>query len=100
MLVINLAHHGFDDVFKGHQSVHPAEFVDHHGHVDAVGLHPHHEIGGAHGGGHIERGAFEPRQNLGGRVHRLGRVGQEAKDVLQVGHAHGVVQGLAIDRNA
>ena len=60
MLVINVADDRLDQVFQGHQAVGAAELVDHQSHVGAGGLHLQQQIGGAHGGWHIERVPADP----------------------------------------
>ena len=117
MLVADLADDGLDDVLDGHETVGATVFVDDQRHLDVGGLHLLQQVGSRHGGRHEqqradEAGGFERHRQVGaaeidGPVGRqvvgAGRrtvTGDVADQILDVDHADGIVQRLAVDRHA
>ena len=100
VLVVDLADHRFEHVLKGDEAIDAAELVDDHGHVDAAGLHAHQEVGGAHGGRHVERLALEAGEHCAVRLGAHPRLGDQQEDILEVSHADRIIEGFAVDRQS
>ena len=113
VLVLDVADDGLDQILQGRQTVGAAVFVDHQGHLDARRLHLRHQVGGRHrrryeqhrpNDPHVAQGRAEidltqvQRRAFG--LERAGALGDVGHDVLDVDHADGVVEGLAVDRHA
>ena len=102
VFVVDLAVHRVDQVLQGDQAVGAAELVDHQGQMHARALHAQQQVRRAHRSGHEQHLAAQPVQHrIGGRRGRGPAVGgQQFEHVLDIGHPHRIVEGVAVDRHA
>lgn len=59
VLVLDIAHDGFNQIFQADEAIGAAIFIDHQRHLDAVRLHLRHQIGRRHRGRHEQERASD-----------------------------------------
>ena len=94
MFVADIADNGFHQIFNGDQPIYAAIFIHHQRHMHARLTHLQKQIKHGDGRHHEKR----PAQNGHQRKFRFLADGRE--DILDMDHAHNVIQATAIDRIA
>ena len=92
VLVLDIADDLLDQVFDGHQSVTPAELVDHHRHMNACHAHLQEQVAHPHRRRHEQKPPHDVAEG-----ERLVRA-PEGQQIADMDHADDVVERFAEDR--